>query len=240
LILFYLPDSKPRAYIEDQTDIKKVMGFENKECYKSKIAKTIKFKDVFKIPNVPFMLTLYFLIFLAFNFFYTAFPIHVTAALNWSIMEMGIFFSILSLIMVIVQGPVLSRLSKKYSESFLILSGNFILGINFLMLLPGNIYIIYLSTLFFAFGNGIMWPSVLSLLSKAAGRKYQGSVQGFAASLGSLASIIGLVAGGILYTNLGSVTFLISAITIFSVFVLSFRLLKIQDFCDQNTALEAI
>jgi MFS family permease len=187
------------------------------------------------------MLVLYFLIFLGFNFFYTAFPVHVLEKLKWSIGQMGLFFSVLSLIMAVVQGPVLSRVSKKFSESALIIAGNFILGINFLMLLSENNYVIYGAALFFALGNGLMWPSVLSLLSKAAGKKYQGSVQGFAGSLSSLASIIGLILGGILYSNIGAMTFLISASTIFLVFILSFRLPgKIQKDCDRNAAQEHI
>jgi MFS family permease len=240
LISFYLPESMPKQYSEESKDIKKVLGFENKECFISKIPDKIKFRDVFKIPHVTYIFILYFLIFLAFNFFYTAFPVHAAQKLSWSIMQIGIYYSVLSLIMVFVQGPVLSRLSKKYPESYLIITGNFILVINFLMLLSGNIFVIYLSTVFFAFGNGIMWPSVLSMLSKAAGKKYQGSVQGFASSLGSLAGILGLIAGGILYAAAGNLTFLLSAITIFSVFVLSFRLVKTQGFCDQKAAMETV
>jgi MFS family permease len=83
-----------------------------------------------------------------------------------------------------------------------------------------------------------MWPSVLSLLSKAAGKKFQGSVQGFASSLGSLASIVGLILGGIIYTKIGAMTFLISACVIYSAFILSFRLLGIQKECDTKAALE--
>jgi len=140
--------------------------------------------------------------------------------------------------MVVFQGPVLNILSKKYSECYLILAGNLILGVNFLMLLSENIYIIYTSTLFFAAGNGIMWPSVLSLLSKAAGKRFQGSVQGFASSLGSMASIAGLIAGGILYSSLGSLTFLVSAVTIYIVFILSFRLIKTQAYCEKKALTE--
>lgn len=236
LIWFYLPESIPLPYKEDPTDIKRVLGFENKECYRDK--KKITIREVFKIPYVSYILLLYFFIFLGFNFFYTAFPIHVTEKLKWSISEMGIFFSVLSLLMVVVQGPVLGFASKKLSESVLIIAGNFILGINFLMLLSENTYMIYGSTIFFALGNGLMWPSVLSLLSKAAGKKYQGSVQGFAGSLGSLASIIGLVLGGILYSSIGAMTFLISAGVIYFVFILSFRLIKIQKPCDEKAKKE--
>jgi MFS transporter, DHA1 family, tetracycline resistance protein len=165
LIWFYLPESNATEYVEDHKDIKRVMGFENKECYEPKKEKEITVKKALKIPYVPFILLLYFLIFLGFNFFYTAFPVHVVDKLKWTITETGAFYAALSLLMVIVQGPVLSRVSKKLSESVLIISGNFILGITFLLLLSENTYIIYSSTIFFALGNGLMWPSVLSLLS---------------------------------------------------------------------------
>jgi MFS transporter, DHA1 family, tetracycline resistance protein len=232
VIIFMLPESKPKFFTEKAADIKKVLGFENKGCFIPKEEKKLKLKDVIKLPHIPFILLLYFLIFLAFNFFYTAFPVHASTKLKLSITEIGIYFSVLSLLMVIVQGPVLSRVSKKISECRLIIAGNFILTINFLMLLSGNMYVIYASTVFFAVGNGLMWPSVLSILSKTAGKKYQGSVQGLASSAGSLASIIGLVAGGILYSNFGEWTFLISAITIFGVHILSFRLIKTQAYCN--------
>jgi DHA1 family tetracycline resistance protein-like MFS transporter len=71
-----------------------------------------------------------------------------------------------------------------------------------------------------------MWPSVMSKLSKRAGTIYQGAVQDVASSLASLASIIGLAAGGLLYNILGGTTFLMSAGVIFTVFILSFRLLR--------------
>ena len=53
-----------------------------------------------------------------------------------------------------------------------------------------------------------------------------GAVQGVAGSFGGLASIIGLITEGILYDLLGGITFLISAVVIFIVFIMSFRLLK--------------
>jgi hypothetical protein len=62
------------------------------------------------------------------------------------------------------------------------------------------------------------------MLSRAAGSRYQGAVQGFASSCGAVASIVGLLAGGALYTYLDSGVFLVSAATILSVFFLSFWL----------------
>ena len=51
-------------------------------------------------------------------------------------------------------------------------------------------------------------------------------MQGIAGSFGGLASIIGLITGGVLFNLIGGATFLVSAVVIFSVFIMSFRLLK--------------
>ncbi len=233
IIIFYLPDSGVKTFVKpEKADVKKVLGFENKECYKIKGEDKITLKKVLKIRFIPYILFLYFLIFLGFNFFYTAFPVHVVQTLGWSIAETSVFYAILSLIMVVVQGPVLSYLSKKFADSTLIILGNLILGTNFVLLLSSDMIIIYTAAALFAVGNGLMWPSVLSLLSKAAGKTFQGSVQGFAGSLASLASIIGLIAGGFLYSKIGAGTFLIAAFTIYAVFLLSFRLIRIEKVCN--------
>ncbi len=233
VIIFYLPDSRPCAYSVDpgKINIKKFLGFQNKECFKMEGQNKIPLKKVLKIRFISYILLLYFLIFLGFNFFYTAFPIHVVEKLGWSITEMGIYFSVISLIMVIFQGPVLSAASKKFSDGVLIIAGNLVLGTNFVLLISDNLIILYAAAVLFAAGNGLMWPSVLSLLSKAAGKTHQGAVQGFASSLGSLSSIIGLIGGGVLYTEMGKFTFLLAAFTIYLVFILSFRLPAIEKIC---------
>jgi MFS transporter, DHA1 family, tetracycline resistance protein len=234
VIFFFLKDSKPLAFKEnpEKPPIQKVLGYENKECFElkgeTKTDEKMTFKKVLKLKFIPYFLFLNFLIFLGFNFFYTAFPVHVVQKLGWSIAEMGIFFAILSLMMVIVQGPVLSMASKKYSDSTLILFGSIVLGTSFIVMLSSDVIVLYIAGALFATGNGLMWPSFLSLLSKTAGKKSQGIVQGFASSSGSLASIIGLIAGGLLYTSFGAATFLISAFIIYCTSILSLRLFSIE------------
>ncbi len=73
---------------------------------------------------------------------------------------------------------------------------------------------IYFGTGLLAIGNGIMWPSLLSILSRTTDRSAQGAVQGFASGVGAIASIAGLLLGGLLYQALGSRVFLISAILV--------------------------
>jgi hypothetical protein len=66
----------------------------------------------------------------------------------------------------------------------------------------------------------------MPILSRYAGSKLQGSVQGIAGSFGGVASILGLILGGFLFNSIGAVTFLISARAIFSIFLMSFQMLK--------------
>jgi DHA1 family tetracycline resistance protein-like MFS transporter len=232
VIGFALKESKPQLVvvteqIPEKESIRKVFAQECKECYQVPNPKKLRFKDVFKLKHISFLLVLYFFIFLGFNIFYTSFPIHVVNSLKWSITELGVFYAVLSGIMVLVQGPVLRKALKKFSEEKLVIIGSIILGTNFILFVSNNNIFIYGAAVLFAVGNGLMWPSFLSILSKTAGTAYQGFIQGVASSFGSLASIVGLIIGGLLYNLIGGFTFLISAGIIFVVFIMSFKLLKL-------------
>ena len=229
VIGFTLKESKPVAMIQvpEKGNIGKVFAQECKECYTIVNPKKIKFKDVFNLKYVSFLFFLYFFIFLGFNIYYTSFPIHAVGSLHWSITQMGVFYAILSGMMVLIQGPVLRKALQKFSEEKLVIIGSIILGTNFILFVSNETFLIYVAAILFAVGNGLMWPSFLSILSKRAGYVYQGAVQGVASSFGSLASIIGLIIGGVLYNLIGGFTFLISAGIIFVVFIMSFKLLKL-------------
>jgi MFS family permease len=214
--------------IFERGTVRKVFAHECKDCFDSRESNKLTFKEVLKLEHIPFLLVVYFLIFLGFNIFYTSFPIHAVSGLNWSVTQIGIFFVVLSGIMVAVQGPVLRKALTRFSEEKLVILGNMILGINFLLFISNNIILLFVAAVLFAIGNGLMWPSFMSILSYRAGTTNQGAVQGLAGSFGSLASIIGLTIGGILYSLFGSTTFLVSALVIFAVSIVSFRLLKMK------------
>jgi MFS transporter, DHA1 family, tetracycline resistance protein len=229
VIAFLLKESRPISnpiLVSEEGTIRKVFSQECKDCYEPASPVKPKMRDVFKLKHIPFLLILYFLIFLGFNVYYASFPTHAANDLKWSITQLGIFYAVLSGIMVFIQGPVLRKALKKFSEEKLIIIGSIILGTNFVLFVSNNIISVYVAVILFALGNGLMWPSFMSILSKRAGTVLQGAVQGVAGSFGGLASIIGLIAGGLLYNQIGAATFLVSAVVIFSVFIMSFRLLK--------------
>jgi DHA1 family tetracycline resistance protein-like MFS transporter len=230
VIVFILKETRCSILreIPEKNDVRRVFSFESIECYKTANPKRLTFRDVFKLKHISFLLLLYFLIFLGFNIFYTSFPIHAINDLGWTVTQMGIFYAVLSGIMVLVQGPILRKALKKFSEEQLVIIGSVILGTNFILFASPDIILVFGAAVLLAVGNGLMWPSVMSILANRAGTVYQGTVQGVANSFASLASIIGLLVGGLLYNMLGATTFLVSAGTIFSVFIMSFRLMKIK------------
>jgi DHA1 family tetracycline resistance protein-like MFS transporter len=231
VIAFIMPESNPCILSSpiDEKSINKVFGQEQKDCYKLTGAEKVSLKNVLRLKHIPFMLLLYFLIFLAFNFFYVAFPIHAIQGLKWSLLKLGIFFSLMGLILVLVEGPVLGKISGKYSDGILTVVGSILLAFSFFLFTNESEILIFAGVILFSGGNGIMWPSFLSHLSKVAGQKYQGAVQGFASSAGSLASIIGLIAGGFIYGLLAVKTFLIPGFLFLLIFALLILFLVIEN-----------
>ena len=232
VIVVLLRESKPspdEILVPEEGTIRKVFSQECREPYtKASIGKT-RFRDVFKLKHISFLLVLYFLIFLGFNIYYAVFPTHAANDLKWSITQLGIFYAVLSGIMVLVQGPVLRKALKKFSEEKLVIIGSLILATNFILFVSNNIVAVGGALILFAVGNGLMWPSFMSILSRRAGTKLQGAVQGVAGSFGGLASIAGLTLGGFLYNSIGVASFLISAGVIMVVFIMSFRLIKKEE-----------
>ena len=224
MIVLYVPESRRCALKNKNPAALTSMSDKKGGCVEATTIQKQKFRDVLKLKHIPYMFLIYFLIFLGFNTFYTAFPVHAANSLQWSSAELGFYFSFLSIMLVIVQGPVLSYVSKRYSDVFLIISGSLILGSNFVLLAFGSTLLTYVAAIFFAVGNGFMWPSIQSMLSKLAGNENQGLVQGVSGSFMSIASILGLIGGGFIYELIGKGAFIVSALIIYLVFALSLRL----------------
>jgi MFS family permease len=211
IILLALPESVPRA-VESDADAAlphQVLGPGERECVVAGEG-GMKLRSVLRIPCISHLLVTHFLVMLAFHFFYASFPMHAARGLGWETRQVGLYLAVLSLMMVVVQGPILSRASRRFGDGTLVLFGLGILAATFWMFGRGEVWILLAGAAGMALGNGLMWASLLSLISKAAGSRDQGVVQGYASSGGALASIVGLVLGGILFEAIGPAVFLLS------------------------------
>lgn len=216
IIAFELPDSTPCVLDADpeQVNVRKLFGQQQKECFSMPATRKPSLAEILRLPSMTLLLAVYFLVFFAFNLFYVAFPIYATTGIGWSLSEIGVYFAAMGLMMALVQGPVLNRLSRHWSERRLVGGGAVLLAVSFPFFMSSSAAMIYSGTALLAIGNGIMWPSLLAILSRTTKPNVQGAVQGFASSTGAVASIAGLLLGGALYQSLGNRVFLVAAILV--------------------------
>ncbi|GAE93971.1 hypothetical protein JCM21714_3093 [Gracilibacillus boraciitolerans JCM 21714] len=113
--------------------------------------------------------------------------------------ELGYIFMIMGLAGALVQGGLVGRMTKKWSEGNVIQIGIIVSAIGFTLILFVDSFLtaaIFLTV--FGVGNGLIRPSVSSLLTKKAKSGY-GQTTGLLASFDSLGRIIGPLLGGVLY-----------------------------------------
>jgi MFS transporter, DHA1 family, tetracycline resistance protein len=226
LIAVALPESTPCVLSNDpeRANVSQVLGPDQKECYRFETARSRPWVGIFRMPGIPLVLTIHFLVFLAFNFFYIAFPVHAATTIGWTLIEVGVFYSSLGLVMALAQGPLLAWASKLWTDRSLVLVGSALLATSFAFFTRNEMTPIYAGAVLLAMGNGLMWPSLLAILSKTADPAAQGAVQGFAGSSSAIASIVGLIGGGLLYGTLGAGIFLLATALTAAVVALSFAL----------------
>lgn len=147
------------------------------------------------------------------NFIYiTAFSMmQINAAVLWkehyflSPKAIGNIFGIIGIFSAIVQGGLIGFFQKKIGLNRMLLWGCPFAGLG-LMLIPLPslewFYPVQVVAIFFlAIGNGLLMPSVNSLVSLYAPADAQGKMLGILQSMGSLARSIGPLASGFLYAH---------------------------------------
>jgi MFS family permease len=214
------PEAYPVSLSPHTASVLGVMGKEHRPCLTPKAPATISSADLVRLPGIRVFLVTYFLVMLAFNFFYVSFPLQAATEMHWTVKHTGAFFSVMSVSMVAVQAVLLPRLSQTWSDKRLVCVGALVLGFGFLALSPANNWLPFVGAILIALGNGLMWPPVVALLSKASG-EHQGAVLGLAGSVSAAASILGLFLGGIMYPHFGGWLFVLSAGLIFGVVLVS-------------------
>ncbi len=229
-----LKESNPCVVDTSPGSVKGLRRFfqvEHKDCYTEGEETTQSeshsgFLAILKITGIPVLYAIYFLTFLAFSLFYAGLPIYANTMLNWTATELGFFLAYSSLIMILVQGPLLSRLAKRFNNQTLILIGAIFLAASFFLLSVTHLGILYLANTLLSIGNGLMWPSFLALLSKKGNKSKQGAIQGYGNSMGSFASMIGLVVGGVLFETMETRVFQIAGVVFLVVTILALLFLN--------------
>jgi len=227
VIYFYLPESHPAPVCEEADDkrwYQKLFGVEHKDCYEQEAKSGATLAEILRLDGVPHLFLMYFLTFFGFSFFYSGLPILASETMGWASAQLGVFFAVTSTVMVLTQGPLLSFLSARFEDRSLVIAGAGLLASSFFVLPQAEPFWVFAGGAILALGNGTMWPSFLSILGRTGPRGNQGTLQGYANSMGSMASILGLIGGGTLYASLGPQVFYFAGTIIGINFLLAFWL----------------
>jgi len=113
-------------------------------------------------------------------------------------------FFYIGMIMVLVQGGLIGRLSKRFGEKKLIVAGSLLVAAG-LILTPATsqISVLYVALFLLALGSGINTPSNQSMLSKLSDKGQVGGIMGVGQSLATLGRIFGPIAGGFAFEHMG-------------------------------------
>lgn len=134
--------------------------------------------------------------------------------------QLGYIFMIMGFASAIVQGGLVGRLTKKYGERMVIQAGIIVSALGFgLILLVDSFATAAIFLTIFGIGNGVIRPSVSSLITKTSTAGY-GSSTGLLSSFDSLGRIIGPPLGGWLFSMAIGLPYISGAIISIAAFIL--------------------
>ena len=187
-------------------------------------------KELWKIKYVSYITTIYFFLFLVIAYISGVFPLHTQTQLGWSAMDLAVFFAITGVVMIISEGPLLGRLTKKISDGKINLIGLVALAASFVFLLnTEDLASLLAVALLFGMGFSMTTTAQLAMISKIVPESLQGTLHGSLATIMAIGGVIGLVTGGILFEVIEAHgVYLMAAIISSILFFISIPILKIE------------
>lgn len=130
----------------------------------------------------------------------TSVTLHAGDRFHFTQIDLAYFFLFMGLIVAMIQGGLIGRLAKKYGERTLVIVST--ASFTFALALVPSIWHVkwlYMVAFFIAIGQGISYPSLTSLVTKATERREHGTMLGLSSGIGSLARFLGPITTGFLY-----------------------------------------
>lgn len=161
-----------------------------------------------KFQAQPFLVSYLIIIFFLANFAMPLMEVMLFPFVNdrfqWGLIESGLGFAVVGLVMAFTQGYLVRKVMPKWGERKTAVAGMALLAVSFYMIsISHSIPFLACAMVVLALGNGLMRPSLLAIVSLLSNEEEQGVVMGASQSAASLGRILGPVAGGWLYTAAG-------------------------------------
>ncbi|HUQ87361.1 MAG TPA: MFS transporter [Vicinamibacterales bacterium] len=182
-------------------------------------------------PTLLLLLSLYFLVTMAFACFESTFALFSEARFGYTASTIGLVFAFIGVVLALVQGVLVGRVVKIIRERQLIPLAIFAIALGIgLIPLTWNVPTLLAALGVLAIGMGFNNPSLTSMVSKLTDPNDQGGILGLASSLSSLGRVVGPALGGFLYDAYGMRTpYFSGAALMLIAFTVSFAGLRTRD-----------
>ena len=182
-------------------------------------------RDSINKPLLGPTLLILFIVTFAFSTIPVIVPLLGLELFNFDSFQLSIVFIYIGLIQILMQGFLISWLSKRFGEKKLIALGPTLMAIGvFVMPIFQNLVIFYLANSLLAAGFGLINTSIPAFLSKRSSGSEQGSMLGILSSVASIANIPGPLIIGVVYDVAGSIVpFAFSSIMLVIAFLVACR-----------------
>jgi len=165
--------------------------------------KRFRLRDVSQVLEQPkyfFPIFVFFLVTLALVQLEITFGLFVLDRFHYDERQAGLLLALLGIVMAVVQGGLIGKLTKAFSEEILIYFGLIFVGLGLVILISSHSFIgLIFSLLALALGFSLTSPCLSALTSKAAHQDEQGKVLGIYQSGSAMARVLGPMLAGVLY-----------------------------------------
>ena len=153
--------------------------------------------------NLGWLISTLFLLMIAMAIIETSFTIWINQRFGWGPRQVGYAFGYIGLVMAVVQGVLIGRLTRRFGEVTVLTAGAILLLAGFALLLvaPG-IVLVAIGITLHATGYGLAQPSFNSLISKEAASGEVGAVMGVSQAAGSLSRVVGPMLAAIAFSEM--------------------------------------
>jgi len=162
------------------------------------------YAEYFRRPVMGGLLMQFFWFAFAFSTFISGFALYAERIFTWqghpfAPREIGFLFAYSGFLGIVLQGGLIGRLVKRFGDPALVAAGFAAAVVAYLVFgIILTIPLLVVAVTISAFGNGVLRPTLSSLITQNAARHEQGLVLGLTQSLMSVASIIAPLLGGFL------------------------------------------
>ena len=148
-----------------------------------------------------------FLVVLAFTVMHVVFPLYSIRVLGHDQRTTSYFFVLIGLVSALIQGWLIGKLTRHFSEHALMIAGGLFLALGLALIpvtqsapVPANLHLAGLTgaLILIACGTGLAMPSIAGFVSRVTPAFRQGIALGTLQSIGSVARIVGPLMTGFL------------------------------------------